>query len=107
MRVNSRVEIFLLGLVFGLSLSFVLALTYKHPRVVTVDLKKIIKSYSATVVNAKQPSDAITQDFKDKFERAIRKYPLDTLIIAKGQVLSKQLIEEDTENFLQSMGIPP
>jgi hypothetical protein len=107
MRVNSKVLLFLSGLILGLSLSFLFVPKYQYSKAVIVDLKKIIKNYSVNVVNSKQSSDTIAQDFKDKFEEALRSYPGNTLIIVKGQVLSKQGLEDDTENFIQSMGVTP
>lgn len=105
MRLNSTVPLFLSGLIFGLGLSFLLGLPYKNPPVVELDLGKIIKSYSLSVAKSTKSADLITQDFKHKFEVAIQKRSAHSIIVAKGQVLSKQVLEDDTENFIKSMGV--
>jgi len=100
-----KVILFLTGMFFGLISTFLLLLPYRTPEIVELDLGKIITNFSIVMAKDDKPTAKVRQEFKEKFQKALLLIPKRTIIVSKGQVLSKHKVVDSTEMFLANMGV--
>ncbi len=104
LAINGKWILFLVGIILGLLLSAILMSSNRDVNVIELDLKKIIHTYSVATAKSKTSLEEIHKDFKEKFNYAIDQIPAKTIVVNKGQLLSKHTSSDYTKHFIEIMG---